>query len=73
MNELHAQGKTMEEIVEVLNRTPIHPRIIPAIKTAYSLGYNSLSLFLYFIYNVLSMREIKVNKMEENNLHMVDN
>ncbi|AES67879.2 putative hydrolase [Medicago truncatula] len=38
MNELHAQGKTMEEIVEVLNRTPIHPRIIPAIEAAYSLG-----------------------------------
>jgi hypothetical protein len=59
MNELHAQGKTMEEIVEVLNRTPIHPRIIPAIEAAYSLGYNnSLSLFLYCIYNVLSMRII---------------
>lgn len=59
MNELHAQGKTMEEIVEVLNRTPIHPRIIAAIEAAYSLGYNnSLSLFLYCIYNVLSMRII---------------
>jgi len=46
MNELHAQGKTMEEIVEVLNRTPIHPRIIPAIEAAYSLGYNSLSFLL---------------------------
>ncbi|KAJ1411154.1 Pyridoxal phosphate phosphatase-related [Sesbania bispinosa] len=38
MNELHSQGKTIEDIVEVLNRTPMHPRIVPAIETAYSLG-----------------------------------
>jgi pyridoxal phosphate phosphatase PHOSPHO2 len=38
MNELHSQGKKIEEIVEVLNRTPIHPRIVPAIEAAYSLG-----------------------------------
>ncbi|GMY34547.1 inorganic pyrophosphatase 1-like [Fagus crenata] len=38
MKELHAQGKTIEDIVEVLNRTPIHPRIVPAIKAAHALG-----------------------------------
>ncbi|XP_027342897.1 inorganic pyrophosphatase 2-like [Abrus precatorius] len=38
MNELHSQGKTIENIVQVLNRTPMHPHIVPAIKAAYSLG-----------------------------------
>ncbi|TKY48241.1 Inorganic pyrophosphatase 2 [Spatholobus suberectus] len=38
MNELHSQGKTIEDIVQVLNRTPIHPRIVTAIEAAYSLG-----------------------------------
>ncbi|XP_027336489.1 inorganic pyrophosphatase 2-like [Abrus precatorius] len=38
MNELHSQGKTIEEIVEILNRTPMHPRIVHAIEEAYSLG-----------------------------------
>ena len=41
MNELHSQGKTIEDIVQVLNRTPIHPRIVPAIEAAYSLGYHA--------------------------------
>ncbi|KAH0781296.1 hypothetical protein KY290_000894 [Solanum tuberosum] len=35
MEELHVQGKTIEE---VLKRVPIHPRIVPAIKSAYALG-----------------------------------
>lgn len=39
MNELHSQGKKLEEIIEVVKRTPIHPRIVPAIEAAYSLGY----------------------------------
>ncbi|KAI4355528.1 hypothetical protein L6164_004291 [Bauhinia variegata] len=38
MKELHTQGKTIEDIVEVLKRTPMHPRIVPAIQAAYSLG-----------------------------------
>ncbi|KAL5579418.1 hypothetical protein UlMin_011860 [Ulmus minor] len=38
MKELHEHGKTMEEIVEVLKRTPIHPRVVPAIKAAHALG-----------------------------------
>ncbi|XP_019198540.1 PREDICTED: inorganic pyrophosphatase 1-like [Ipomoea nil] len=38
MNEMHEKGKKMEDIEEVLKRTPIHPRIVPAIKSAYALG-----------------------------------
>ncbi|KAI3766471.1 hypothetical protein L2E82_16531 [Cichorium intybus] len=38
MEELHLQGKTIEDIEQVLNRVPIHPRIVPAIKAAYALG-----------------------------------
>jgi len=39
MMELHSNGKTIEDIVQVLKRIPIHPRIIPAIKAASALGY----------------------------------
>lgn len=38
MGEIHANGKTTEDIEGVLKRVPIHPRIIPAIKTAHALG-----------------------------------
>lgn len=38
MKELHEQGKTIEDIVEVLKRTPLHPRVVPAIKAAHALG-----------------------------------
>lgn len=38
MRELHAQGKTIEDIKDVLKRVPIHSRIVPAIKTAHALG-----------------------------------
>ncbi|VVA24255.1 PREDICTED: inorganic pyrophosphatase [Prunus dulcis] len=38
MEELHSQGKTIEDIAEVLKRTPIHPRVVPAIKAAHALG-----------------------------------
>ncbi|GLT58341.1 hypothetical protein SLA2020_312410 [Shorea laevis] len=38
MKELHSQGKTIQDIVEVLKRTPMHPRIIPAIKSAHASG-----------------------------------
>jgi hypothetical protein len=51
MKDLHAQGKTTEDVVEVLKRIPIHPRIVPAIKAAHAKGYLSLSLSLYiYIY-----------------------
>lgn len=39
MEEIHANGKTKEDIERVLKRVPIHPRIVPAIKTAHALGY----------------------------------
>ncbi|XP_071901373.1 inorganic pyrophosphatase 2-like [Coffea arabica] len=38
MGELHANGKTIQDIEEVLKRVPIHPRIVPAIKSAHALG-----------------------------------
>ncbi|XP_061350312.1 inorganic pyrophosphatase 2-like [Gastrolobium bilobum] len=38
MNELHSQGKTIGDIVQVLNKTPMHSHIVLAIKAAYSLG-----------------------------------
>ncbi|XP_015078813.1 inorganic pyrophosphatase 1-like [Solanum pennellii] len=38
MKELHTQGKTIQDIEEVLKRVPIHPRIVPAIKSAHALG-----------------------------------
>ncbi|TYG49182.1 hypothetical protein ES288_D10G073500v1 [Gossypium darwinii] len=38
MKELHIQGTKIEDIVAVLKRTPIHPRIIQAIKSAHALG-----------------------------------
>ncbi|KEH18309.1 putative hydrolase [Medicago truncatula] len=38
MMEIHSNGKTIEEIEKVLQRIPIHHRIIPAIKSAHALG-----------------------------------
>ena len=38
MRELHSQGKTIDDITECLNRTPIHPRVIATIKLARALG-----------------------------------
>nr|GEY01841.1 uncharacterized mitochondrial protein AtMg00810-like [Tanacetum cinerariifolium] len=39
MDELHIQGKTIKDLEQVLNRVPIHPRIVPAIKAAHALGF----------------------------------
>lgn len=38
MSELHSQGKTVDDITECLNRTPLHPNVISAIKSARALG-----------------------------------
>ncbi|CAL0332417.1 unnamed protein product [Lupinus luteus] len=38
MMELHSHEKTIEDIVKVLQKIPIHPRVIPAIKSAHALG-----------------------------------
>ena len=50
MKELHSQGKTIEDIEEVLKRVPIHPRIIPAIKSAHALGYGILEIRKHFTF-----------------------
>ena len=50
MMELHAEGRTIDDIVEVLKRVPILPNVVPAIKTAHALGYRivgSLSVFVF--------------------------
>ena len=39
LKEMHEKGVTRNDIEEVLKRTPIHDRIIPAIKWAYDAGY----------------------------------
>ncbi|XP_074297589.1 inorganic pyrophosphatase 2-like [Silene latifolia] len=38
MKEIHTQGCTIDRISEVLTRVPIHPRVVPAIKTAHAMG-----------------------------------
>ncbi|XAR49954.1 Inorganic diphosphatase [Bertholletia excelsa] len=38
MEEIHSQGKTIDDIVEVLKRTPTHPRIVPTIEAASASG-----------------------------------
>uniref|UniRef100_A0ACD5VSM7 Uncharacterized protein n=1 Tax=Avena sativa TaxID=4498 RepID=A0ACD5VSM7_AVESA len=38
MGELHAQGKTLHDVAEVLRAAPIDSHVVAAIKAAYSLG-----------------------------------
>ncbi|GJZ81693.1 thiamine phosphate phosphatase-like protein [Tanacetum coccineum] len=38
MEELHSQRKTIEDIVNCLNRVPLHPQIVSAIKSAHAQG-----------------------------------
>ncbi|KAA8541704.1 hypothetical protein F0562_022856 [Nyssa sinensis] len=57
MEELHAQGKTIENIAGVLKRVPIHPRIVPAIKSAHALGCDLMVVSdanLFFIETILN-------------------
>uniref|UniRef100_A0A0V0GJS5 Putative ovule protein n=1 Tax=Solanum chacoense TaxID=4108 RepID=A0A0V0GJS5_SOLCH len=42
MKELHDQGKTINDIEQVLKRVPVIPRVVPAIKAAHALGYVSV-------------------------------
>uniref|UniRef100_A0A3Q7FXA3 Uncharacterized protein n=1 Tax=Solanum lycopersicum TaxID=4081 RepID=A0A3Q7FXA3_SOLLC len=37
--ELHDQGKTIDEIEQVLKRVPVIPRVVAAIKAAHTFGY----------------------------------
>ncbi|KAK2654043.1 hypothetical protein Ddye_013899 [Dipteronia dyeriana] len=62
MKELHSQGKTIEDIEEVLKRVPIHPRIIPAIKSAHALGCELRILSdanMFFIETILNHLGLK--------------
>ncbi|TXG68648.1 hypothetical protein EZV62_003583 [Acer yangbiense] len=62
MKELHSQGKTIEDIKEVLKRVPIHPRIIPAIKSAHALGCELRILSdanMFFIETILNHLGLK--------------
>ncbi|KAL5824418.1 hypothetical protein ACOSQ3_020481 [Xanthoceras sorbifolium] len=62
MKELHSQGKTIEDIVEILKRVPIHPRIIPAIKSAHALGCELRILSdanMFFIETILNHLGLK--------------
>ncbi|MBA0836470.1 hypothetical protein Goarm_008681, partial [Gossypium armourianum] len=42
MKELHSKGTRIEDIAAVLKRSPIHPRIVEAIKSAHALGLRIL-------------------------------
>ncbi|KMT01669.1 hypothetical protein BVRB_9g211300 [Beta vulgaris subsp. vulgaris] len=62
MKEMHEKGVTTNDIVEVLNRTPIHARIIPAIKSAYDAGCDLRILSdanRFFIETILDHHGIK--------------
>ena len=58
MMELNSNGKTIEDIVQVLKRIPAHPRIIPSIKAAYTLGYvyTMLPFSIYFCFTVFKRK-----------------
>ncbi|KAE8667110.1 Inorganic pyrophosphatase 1 [Hibiscus syriacus] len=55
MKELHSQGITIHDIEAVLKRTPIHPRIIQAIKSAHGLGSSAM----FFIETILEHHGLK--------------
>ncbi|KAF7037731.1 hypothetical protein CFC21_048045 [Triticum aestivum] len=38
MGELHAQGRTLRDVTDVLRAAPIDPHVVAAIRAAYSLG-----------------------------------
>ncbi|XP_057528134.1 inorganic pyrophosphatase 2-like [Amaranthus tricolor] len=62
MKEMHLQGVTINDIVEVLKRTPIHPRIVPAIKAAHSAGCDLRIVSdanMFFIETILDFLGIK--------------
>ncbi|XVE51966.1 hypothetical protein DITRI_Ditri02bG0082100 [Diplodiscus trichospermus] len=62
MTELHSQGTKMEDIVAVLKRAPIHPRIIQAIKSAHSLGCDLKIVSdanVFFIETILEHHELR--------------
>lgn len=42
LEEIHLQGKTVNDIEECLQQVPLHTRIVEVTKTAHALGYNGL-------------------------------
>lgn len=48
LEELHSQGKTIEDIAECLRKMPLHPKIIEAIKSAHDLGY----FYFFLVFNL---------------------
>ncbi|XP_047342727.1 inorganic pyrophosphatase 2-like [Impatiens glandulifera] len=62
MKELHSEGKTITNIIDVLFRVTIHPRIIPSIKKIHALGCDLRILSdanLFFIETILNHLGIK--------------
>ncbi|KAM7264118.1 hypothetical protein ACFE04_001801 [Oxalis oulophora] len=61
--EIHAQGKTIQDISAVLKRIPIHPRVVSAIKEARALGCelrilsDANTFFIQVILEHLGLRE----------------
>lgn len=49
MQELHAQGKSMEEISNSLKTAPIYANSISAIKSTYALGFVLCYIICYLI------------------------
>ncbi|XP_071683167.1 inorganic pyrophosphatase 1-like [Lolium perenne] len=57
MGELHARGKTLHNVAEVLRAVPIDPHVVAAIKAAYGLGCDLRVLCdanLFFIETILN-------------------
>ncbi|KAL3618253.1 hypothetical protein CASFOL_038574 [Castilleja foliolosa] len=62
MKVVHAQGKTIEDIKEVLRRVAIHPMMVPTIKKAHALGCDMRILSdanIFFIETILDHLGIK--------------
>lgn len=57
LEELHSNGKTIEDIVHCLKQVPLCPRIVTAIKSAHALGYYPLSSWFTSCFLFLSLVE----------------
>ncbi|EMS45919.1 Inorganic pyrophosphatase 1 [Triticum urartu] len=53
MGELHAQGKTLRDVADVLRAAPIDPHVVAAIRAAYRLGGDRPETLLRLISRVL--------------------
>lgn len=62
MKEIHARGKTMQDIEQVLKRAPVIPGVVPAIKAAHALGCDLKIVSdanLFFVETILEHSGIK--------------